>query len=665
MIYVRPFPEFVNVGIEPYEKSIWETICTLFEKQYYFAGCVMTICSMVLPIIKTIGLLLILSVPMGWIQSQSTWPADLTRLIATFSAYQFVDIFMGLLFVAFCNTPEVHSTLLMGYYFFLAYCIISYLLVFVLLEEDNLLTAKMWKVEKWTVQTNLVVLLFLFCLGFGEPMLDVSYPFHGITFARSRMGLLGMMYQLSSYVHITLGVIFIFVIVISPLILGILYLMIHDYLNVMQQRQAMTLAMWFNRFALTDVFCLALITFLFSVQGLHVRSSVPNGTFFGLFYTEWLSGFYVALGYGAAVFTLKWRALSEQTDQKTVEQYYGLSSFGTEDACYEREATAPDLRAYGDGPLIEKSNGFDGKIKYANRETGIVEDSSSDPDNPKLEDPAGAPDGPGETSNSDISKLMKSPVFHIKITSWIIWAICYFGIRSPPTLTFLSVNTAVGHMLPLVNEAIRDTLPPSFGNCSDVAVPKPCVGEEPLYESEGSTRVTVRWATGLNTIFLDDMNVSIIPDSAHPIQMTIQGKLEDMQASILIENCLIGCHTIWDNAHGCCRKHRKFNLVVASNCIDQESNFSGASLGNFTVEWLSVESLMLEESFLGVSLSITDVTPSVEAAIREFLSDYLEGNKVIALKGSSPFTFSDAVRRVWEYNLNERRLQCKELLKQI
>merc|ERR1719494_837425 len=258
-----------------------------------------------------------------------------------------------------------------------------------------------------------------------------------------------------------------------------------------------------------------------------------------------------------------------------------------------------------------------------------------------------------------------NPVFHIKVTSWIIWAVCYFGIHSPPPLTFLSVNSAIQNMLPMVNDAIQNSLPPSFGNCTDGSAPKPCVGDKPLYRSEGSTQVTVRWATGLNSIILEDINVSIIPDSAHPIQLTIQGKLENMSASILIENCLIGCHTIWDNAHGCCRKHRKFNLVVASNCIDQESNFSGASLGNFTVEWLSVESLMLEESFLGVSISLTDVTPAVEAAIRQFLTDYLQDNKVIALEGNPPFTFSDAVRRVWEYNINERRLMCKELIQQM
>eukprot|EP00397_Hematodinium_sp_SG-2012_P018592 GEMP01019053.1.p1 GENE.GEMP01019053.1~~GEMP01019053.1.p1 ORF type:complete len:776 (+),score=142.19 GEMP01019053.1:317-2644(+) len=747
MIYVRPYPEFISVGIEPYEKSTWGTIVMLFQKEYYFAGVVMSLCSVVIPFFKCFGLLLILCAYMGWIrQSTNNWPADLTRLIALFSGYQYVDIFVGLLFLAFCNTPEVHSSLLSGYYFFLAYCLLSGYVVNVLLDEDMQLSSQMWKVEVTAVRANLFALAFMFALGFGEPMLDVAYTFHGIAMGRSRMGLLGMTYQLAKFGHPLLGVGFIAITVIIPIILGITYLLIAGHLHVMRQREAMAYANQLQKFAMTDVFCLALITFLFSVQGTHVVSSVPNGSFFSLFYTEWLSGFYVALGYGAAVFTLKWRALTPQTDESSIAQYYGLpsetmdlyhvrasgstmelkepltgdraavpSASNDDAAGHYPSSVEPDARA--------RKGDDDGEGLYPARAMAAVNESEEQgmyPIPPAARDKDNGGDAPypiapsaveedveggiarpaqhsartfkgwfsrgpiliypfmstqmqlqktGGSEPREESRLrttMRNPVFHIKLTSWIIWGICYFGIPAPKTLTFMSVNSAVNHMLPLINEAINQTLPTSFGNCTDVTAPKPCVGDAALYKSDsGTTRVTVRWASGLNTIKLDHISIQLIPDSDHPIQMQIQGVLKDMSASILVENCIIGCQTIWDNDHGCCGKDRSFNLVVASNCVDQESNFSAASLGKFKVEWFSIESIIVEESFFGVNLRLKDITPAVESAVRAFLTDYMQNDKPISHTGGASFTFTDVVRRIWEYNINERRLECKEMLQQL
>merc|ERR1719387_2373236 len=51
-----------------------------------------------------------------------------------------------------------------------------------------------------------------------------------------------------------------------------------------------------------------MITFLFSVQGDHLHTTIPDGRLFGIT-SDWFSGFYVGLGIGAAGFSLKWKAV--------------------------------------------------------------------------------------------------------------------------------------------------------------------------------------------------------------------------------------------------------------------------------------------------------------------------------------------------------------------
>lgn len=698
MIHVRPYPEFINVGIEPYHQSTWGTIVMLFRKNYYFAGFVLSTCSVVIPFFKCIGLLFILASYLGWIRRHRSvsqdefatettrswfsagdnWPPDLTRFIAFFSGYQFVDIFVGLLFLAFCNTPEVHSTLLAGYYFFLAYCILSTFVVYALLDEDVTMSSQLWKVEVTVVRANLLALVFLFALGFGEPMLDVAYTFHGLAMGRSRMGLLGMTYQLATYGHPLLGVFFILITVVIPVVLGLSYLLATDRLpdfllskdpsvRIRHHRAAMDCGNFLQKFAMTDIFCLALITFLFCVQGSHVTSSVPNGSFFSLFYTEWLSGFYVALGYGAAVFTLKWRALSPETDDSQIAEYYGFADTAMH-ALYSRtHISLPEIPLSSTPCLSVLSDDDDPQQVIIDEPQQVIIDEPQQVITMQEYHPlVDSQDG------SRLGKMMRNPIFHIKLTSWIIWFICYVGIHAPPPLTFMSVNAAVNYMLPTINDAIEHSLPYSFGDCSAPDVPSPekfgCVGNSSLYmnETSGSTRLTVRWASGLNTIRLKHVALQVIKDSAYPIQIGVQGVLEDMKASIKVENCLFGCHTLMDSADHCCGKHRTFDLGIASSCVDNAGRFTAASLGQFKVEWLAISSLTVSGPRLPlVSFTVADITPAVKTAVRGFLNKYLQGDESVSANGKSMFSFKDIVRRLWEYNINERRLTCEQMLQDI
>lgn len=266
--------------------------------------------------------------------------------------------------------------------------------------------------------------------------------------------------------------------------------------------------------------------------------------------------------------------------------------------------------------------------------------------------------------------ILKNPVVRVKAAAWIIWGVCFFCVKSPEQLSYMKVNRALEAALPLINAALQRALPTSVGDCngdpSDAAAstkaPTPCVGESPIYaQTSGAgfgyqTDVLVRWATGLNTLRVESVALSVIPDSRKPIQVAIKGVIKQLKMSIRVNQCFFGsCHTLWDNTDGCCQPDRKFELIIATDCVARADG--GADLGLFKTEWFDIDEISLSEAFLGIfQQEVADLTPRVKEAAQAITASVFQGDAVFM-----NFTFAEVVSRLWRYN-TQAGLGCSDVV---
>jgi hypothetical protein len=264
-------------------------------------------------------------------------------------------------------------------------------------------------------------------------------------------------------------------------------------------------------------------------------------------------------------------------------------------------------------------------------------------------------------------KLVRNPIFHVKATAWIIWGVCLFCVKGPEELTYMKLNKAIEGVVPLMNSAMNRTLPRSVGDCRRHMkhfAPPPCVGTGPLYAANTSgvgvrqveeQHVLARWVTGVNTIRLKSVSVHNIPDSTKPIEVSISGEIADLKMSINIEQCWLGmCKQLWDSTDGCCKPHRHFELIIATDCSNDDLGF--ASLGKFKIEWFNIDDIVLSEDVLGFHQKLADLTPRVKSAVQELTTDIFQGDTMFL-----NLTFAQVVSRLWRYN-TAGGLRCTDFL---
>jgi len=259
-----------------------------------------------------------------------------------------------------------------------------------------------------------------------------------------------------------------------------------------------------------------------------------------------------------------------------------------------------------------------------------------------------------ETPNTRCNKVLSNPIFHVKVASWVIWGLCYFCVKGPEQLTYMKLNHALEGVLPLLNNVINHTLPRTIGDCSQSSLaPPPCIGDRPIYKGNSSgiglkrleeQRVLARWVTGVNTVQIKDISLQVVLDSRKPIQVVIKGNVADMKMSMQIQQCILGaCRIAWDNVGGCCEPNRQFNLVIATECNDNDKGV--ATLGSFKVEWFNIDDIKLSENILGLKQEVADLTPRVKTAVQKLTTNIFQGDTVFL-----NLTFAQVVSRLWRYN---------------
>eukprot|EP00928_Gymnodinium_smaydae_P017990 TRINITY_DN16859_c0_g1_i1.p1 TRINITY_DN16859_c0_g1~~TRINITY_DN16859_c0_g1_i1.p1 ORF type:complete len:982 (+),score=205.93 TRINITY_DN16859_c0_g1_i1:18-2963(+) len=201
-------------------KTTVEILRFLLSSGYYLAFGIQLACSVVLPGLKlSLVSVVLLCVRLRPSATAATRLLAATRWLASISTYELVDLYVGLLFIAFCNSECMDVHLGVGFPLFAAYVVLSQaLLLFIASRFEAAALAPATSTsstagaaaaaESFFEAThsmrrrrvplvadgrsaflNGVVLLFLACLSRGQPILDTAITVEGLSLCRQRLGL--------------------------------------------------------------------------------------------------------------------------------------------------------------------------------------------------------------------------------------------------------------------------------------------------------------------------------------------------------------------------------------------------------------------------------------------------------------------------------------------
>jgi len=447
---------------------------------------------------------------------------------------------------------------------------------------------------------NSLALLLCAALGCAQPLLDVVVTYEDFAVGRQRLGLSGIAWALAAQggpaVGVPLMLLFLAVVILGPLVVGALAVAAGvlgagagspvapeetghgdadaagDVLVAPPSERASRLARWARALAnwtLPDVFALALVTFLFTVQERSIQSAIPQGSLLGRT-SFWFSRFHLGgLGIGAAGFALKWTSVRR-------------AEVATDDALDE-ESTA-------------------------------------------------APRGPGQPRAARSRWLPPRSTCALAAAPWVVWCVLFFSVRGPREPTEWQVNAALPGLLPVLNDVLKQSLPSTAGACQLGNPPQPCLGDRPLYERPGHANgidALARWFTGIRSLRLTGARIHVGKSADRTIRIEVNGTLLETHLSLRVRKCLLGiCTTLWDNTDGCCRPNRRVWVEATTRCFDGPGGF--AQLEHFQLAGLRTDKIRLQENILGIpNVPLVSLTDQIRHAFENVLKDLFDGKMKI------------------------------------
>jgi len=118
-------------------KNLLSTLHLLWMRGIYFSFAVLCIASLVIPVVKICGILWLICI-LFCMPGRNVYETHkcLLALLHYTASYQFLDIYLGLLFACFYNSDAVDAAFGEGFYWFFSYCLVSTMVAFVL-EKDT------------------------------------------------------------------------------------------------------------------------------------------------------------------------------------------------------------------------------------------------------------------------------------------------------------------------------------------------------------------------------------------------------------------------------------------------------------------------------------------------------------------------------------------------
>eukprot|EP00928_Gymnodinium_smaydae_P039515 TRINITY_DN26988_c1_g10_i1.p1 TRINITY_DN26988_c1_g10~~TRINITY_DN26988_c1_g10_i1.p1 ORF type:complete len:776 (-),score=130.93 TRINITY_DN26988_c1_g10_i1:91-2223(-) len=627
--------------------SVCRSISELVQQGYYLPAALLAFCDILVPVMKFVGLSAIIwskffSPSAGTGFSAPTHVA-LLSCIYVCSSYQFLDVFIVILFVLFLSAGAT-AELLFGFYAFCTYCILSVALLQSmesLIEHTALGQLELAEGEKKgkeqaplprdrgyttmlpslpalkriaavdTVNVVAFSLIYgcLMWLALDKPLLDLRYVLGGVAIDRRSLSLYDMVCALQSGAPLIVVGCFVLFVIVVPVAYTILMLAagLADRFHIGRTQgslaQLLRATEVLRPWVMTDVFTLALLGFLFAVQSDYVVASMPTvpSRELPLPPVQQLlpksprpgvmpnaTDINFEDNHAAPVFLEEARAFLHMVLGTGISLLVGAGL-----ATYY-------LRWYWSQSLDASSFEDDaGEEEYEHDEL------SSDGE----EDEAKGRHGAARALGLCYCALPKTVRF---LLWWLVVASALrFWIQpSMPRLKVKSLNAVLNDTVPIANSFLEQNAPATYGVCREA--PEPCVEGPILYRDlrqngNGFRNITAPWISGLDTTRISEIRITLEPPAepawngsaggatARRLQLDISGYLDTVKLFLHVVDCnrpVVGtpsCSTTLDSGEACCGHNKRFRVRIAADC-----SLARHALENLRVETVDTSALMVK-----------------------------------------------------------------------
>jgi uncharacterized paraquat-inducible protein A len=542
-------------------KSVWNMITLAFENGQSLVGMVMLLCTVGIPIVLFIGMLIIMYenfFSLGFGRNaifSSATRALVVSLMYVSTSYQVVMIFLVMLFTTFFTGFGSQTFLRAGFHFLAAYCLASIGLVqameFLRIEstgrtgEESDELARMDSVTGFSLRRRFssffpslpgiketttvdafqvfffqTLFLILLLLGFDQPLLDIRVMYDGIAMQRMVMSLRDIVVKLAVGAPFPVVLLFVMLVVVIPVFYGFT-LVTAGILDTCvrwscgDQEEVYEWILWVAKvlrpWVMIDVFSIALVIVLYAVQNEYVSATIPGGV------VHFGRNGLPSLSFGS---NAKEAAANLQG---TASQEYWLHFFsgmylivgaGISTIFLRWFWSTTAGRTYTESlPMSEHSElqGLYDPVTAASQSSS--RSSSARSGNGML--------SPRVGNGVEVYDSAHDESFFTRyvagkscrcLTVWVL--ICTLLHRLPPAahpFQLSTMNQALDKSLPMLNKLLAQYAPQTIGNCKYplAGVPQPCF-EHGMLDKEvlDTYRISAEWMSGMKSVRLTNISIT-------------------------------------------------------------------------------------------------------------------------------------------------------------
>lgn len=248
------------------------------------------------------------------------------------------------------------------------------------------------------------------------------------------------------------------------------------------------------------------------------------------------------------------------------------------------------------------------------------------------------------------------------VTAWLVTSVLVlFGVLGGmPKYEWESLPSVCRNAMPLMSNLLNH-LPAAYGDCDNVASqpPTPCSGHAVLdrqgVENSSDSFSVAVWLGGLNSMGFESCNLweeqpgmqnSSLETGHTRYHFAIAGTFAKLSMYLHARSCsTLGCVNVHDANH-CCGENigARFNFLMDCKSNSAGSNFSALSMVDFDLDPMIVQEKMLGDS---VTIDAMDISPKVEKTVRGKVRDFL--HELIPW-GKQNLTMAEFLNKVVRYN---------------
>lgn len=267
---------------------------------------------------------------------------------------------------------------------------------------------------------------------------------------------------------------------------------------------------------------------------------------------------------------------------------------------------------------------------------------------------------------SDVSESQgwaHSVRFVVLAVTWLaICAVIFHGVPGQaPHFRYQSLSAICEHTRPFLNQAV-DQAPASYGNCKDVKSkpPQPCLGDENLHtEGDKNGYMNAVWIGGLRTTSFKRCKLEKRPTNEKgqtQYRLSVGGVFGHLSMFLRVKSCnpLVGCTRI-NTADNCCGDNLGFNFSFLLSC--KPPSMGKNAIRSVEFERADIDPMIVSTKLMegAIKVDAMDISPRVEHAVSEQVEGMLHRH---IPWGGKPLNLAQILNKIVWYNAPSNAGTC-------